>query len=97
MIEQDGKFMPNFKFRYLFEDVPYGMAVIKGIASLAGVQTPKLDMVSYWNTQPDYTKRIYRQRLGVFLDQYMSVLIKWCCVGIIFWSTKLAFSKAMLG
>ncbi len=45
MIEQDGKFMPNFKFRYLFEDVPYGMAVIKGIASLAGVQTPKLDMV----------------------------------------------------
>ena len=45
MIEQDGKFMPNFKFRYLFEDVPFGMAVIKGIASLAGVATPKLDMV----------------------------------------------------
>ena len=42
---EDGKFVPNFKFRYLWEDVPFGMAVIKGIATIAGVQTPNIDKV----------------------------------------------------
>ena len=46
MIEtDDGKFVPNFKFRYLFEDVPFGLAVIKGIADLAEVKTPNVDKV----------------------------------------------------
>ena len=43
---EDGKFVPNFKFRYLWEDIPFGMAVIKGIATIAGVQTPNIDKVS---------------------------------------------------
>ena len=46
MVEtSDGKFVPNFKFRYLLEDIPYGLAVIKGIAQVTGVQTPHIDKV----------------------------------------------------
>ncbi len=46
MVEtDDGKFVPNFKFRYLFEDIPFGLAVIKGIGDLAEVKTPHIDKV----------------------------------------------------
>ncbi len=44
MIETpDGKFLPNFKSRYLYEEVPEGLAVTKGIAELCGLQTPEID------------------------------------------------------
>ncbi len=42
---EGGKFMPNFKSRYLLEDIPFGLAVIKGIADLADMPTPRVDMV----------------------------------------------------
>lgn len=46
MVEtEDGKFMPDFKFRYLWEDIPFGLAVIRGIATVAGVATPNIDEV----------------------------------------------------
>ncbi len=41
----DGKFMPNFKYRYLSEDVPNGMVVTKGIAELLDVPTPNMDTI----------------------------------------------------
>ncbi|KAK3090689.1 hypothetical protein FSP39_013758 [Pinctada imbricata] len=44
----DGKFVPDFAYRYLSEDVPFGMAVQKGIAELAGVKTPVMDEVLTW-------------------------------------------------
>ncbi|KAK3091787.1 hypothetical protein FSP39_022617 [Pinctada imbricata] len=44
----DGKFVPDFAYRYLSEDVPFGMAVQKGIAELAGVKTPVIDEVLTW-------------------------------------------------
>ena len=43
---EDGKFVPDFKFRYLWEDIPFGMAVIRGIGTVAGVPTPNIDKVS---------------------------------------------------
>jgi hypothetical protein len=32
----------------LTEDIPYGLLVIKGIALLAGVETPYIDRQLYW-------------------------------------------------
>jgi NAD/NADP octopine/nopaline dehydrogenase-like protein len=43
-----GRFVPNFGYRYLTEDVPYGLVVTKAIALLAGVGTPLMDDVIEW-------------------------------------------------
>ncbi len=46
MIEtKTGKYVPNFKVRYLTEDVPYGLLFNKGVAKLVGVMTPNIDFV----------------------------------------------------
>jgi hypothetical protein len=42
------QFAPNFKYRYLSEDVPYGIAVSKAMAELAGIATPSLDAILRW-------------------------------------------------
>ena len=41
-------YIPDFKSRYLSEDVPYGLLVMRGIAELAGVETPVIDEVITW-------------------------------------------------
>nr|BAF94330.1 tauropine dehydrogenase [Cellana grata] len=46
---EPGKFMPDFTFRYLTEDVPFGVVVLKGISELAGVDTPITDKVLAWS------------------------------------------------
>ncbi len=46
--EIPGGFEPDFKSRYLTEDVPYGLLVTRGIAALAGVHTPVTDRVIAW-------------------------------------------------
>lgn len=43
-----GKFVPDFHHRYLTEDIPYGLSVIRGIADIAGVKTPSIDKVLLW-------------------------------------------------
>ncbi|XP_013410793.1 octopine dehydrogenase [Lingula anatina] len=43
-----GKFLPDYTHRYLAEDVPFGLAVVKGIADIAGVETPNIDKVIVW-------------------------------------------------
>jgi hypothetical protein len=43
-----GNFVPNFAYRYLSEDVPYGLVVSKAIAQLAGIGTPAIDTVLRW-------------------------------------------------
>ena len=43
-----GAFVPNFDYRYLTEDVPFGLAVVKAIAEIAGVETPATDAVITW-------------------------------------------------
>ena len=43
-----GVFVPNFAYRYLTEDVPYGLVVTRAIAELAGVPTPTIDAVIEW-------------------------------------------------
>jgi hypothetical protein len=45
MIEVEGGFAPDFKNRYFTEDFPEGFAMYKGIADLAGVETPVIDEI----------------------------------------------------
>ena len=45
---EDGKFVPDFTHRYMTEDVPYGLVVIRGIAEIVGVQTRNIDKVLKW-------------------------------------------------
>lgn len=42
------QFVPDFGARYLAEDVPFGLAVSRAIAGLAGVKTPAIDEVIAW-------------------------------------------------
>ena len=42
-----GQYIPDFNHRFLLEDIPC-LAVIRGIAEIAGVETPNLDMVLLW-------------------------------------------------
>jgi tauropine dehydrogenase len=44
----DGRFAPNFEYRYLSEDIPRGQCVLKGLALLAGVSTPTIDRLIRW-------------------------------------------------
>ncbi len=41
----EGGYRPDFKNRYLVEDVPYGLVVTRAVAGLAGVATPVIDQV----------------------------------------------------
>jgi hypothetical protein len=43
-----GQFVPDFRARYLAEDVPFGLAVSRAIAELAGVETPTMGEVIAW-------------------------------------------------
>ena len=45
---EDGKFVPDFTYRYMTEDIPYGLAVIRGIAEIVEVKTPNIDKVLTW-------------------------------------------------
>ncbi|MGH3867214.1 MAG: NAD/NADP octopine/nopaline dehydrogenase family protein [Pseudonocardiaceae bacterium] len=46
-----GKFIPDFGHRFLTEDVPCGLVVLRGIAEIAGVSTPHIDMVLSWSQE----------------------------------------------
>lgn len=48
MRSTDAGLVPDFKARYLAEDVPFGLAVTRGIAELVGVATPIMDRVITW-------------------------------------------------
>jgi hypothetical protein len=52
MIERDdGRYLPNFQHRFLAEDVPFGLVVIRGIAEIARIPTPCMDMVLTWSQE----------------------------------------------
>jgi hypothetical protein len=41
-------FVIDYQSRYLAEDVPFGLVVVRGLAQLAGVDTPAIDRVVTW-------------------------------------------------
>mmetsp|Transcript_39153 Transcript_39153/g.62531 ORF Transcript_39153/g.62531 Transcript_39153/m.62531 type:complete len:422 (-) Transcript_39153:266-1531(-) len=46
----DGKFVPNWKYRYLSEDIPYGLIVIRGLSLILGdkCDAPLMDTMIKW-------------------------------------------------
>ncbi|XP_067679593.1 opine dehydrogenase-like [Haliotis asinina] len=51
MIKVKGGYVPDFKHRYLSEDVPFGLVVVKGMAKIVGLKTPVIDEVIRWGQQ----------------------------------------------
>ncbi|XP_071086377.1 opine dehydrogenase-like [Haliotis cracherodii] len=51
MITTEEGFIPDFKSRYLKEDVPFGIVVFKGLAQIVGLYTPAIDTVLHWSQQ----------------------------------------------
>jgi len=47
----DGKWVPNFKHRYIVEDMPFGLIVARGIAEVVGTKTPHIDKLIEWTQQ----------------------------------------------
>jgi ketopantoate reductase len=43
-----GSFLPDFGYRYLSEDVPYGLVITRAFAEVAKVPTPTIDEVISW-------------------------------------------------
>lgn len=43
-----GQYVPDFGHRFLSEDVPFGLAVIRGISEIINLPTPNLDKVLLW-------------------------------------------------
>jgi hypothetical protein len=43
-----GRFVPNFGYRYLKEDVPFGLLATHALAEIADVETPAIDEVISW-------------------------------------------------
>jgi hypothetical protein len=43
-----GRFVPNFGYRYLSEDVPFGLVITRAFAEIADVRTPTIDEVISW-------------------------------------------------
>ncbi len=48
MLTVDGGHAPNFGSRFFGEDVPDGLAIVKGVADIVGVGTPRIDEVMGW-------------------------------------------------
>ena len=46
--DKDGKYLPNFEYRYTTEDVPYGLVVFRAIATMIDVPTPTIDEIISW-------------------------------------------------
>lgn len=44
---ESGRYVPDFNHRFLLEDIPC-LAVVRGIAEIAGVETPNIDTVLSW-------------------------------------------------
>eukprot|EP01008_Symbiontida_sp_HLA12_P000206 NODE_1203_length_642_cov_222.319846_g1194_i0.p1 GENE.NODE_1203_length_642_cov_222.319846_g1194_i0~~NODE_1203_length_642_cov_222.319846_g1194_i0.p1 ORF type:complete len:188 (+),score=36.79 NODE_1203_length_642_cov_222.319846_g1194_i0:78-566(+) len=49
MLEQGGGWVPDFKYRYLTEDIPLGQCILKGYADLCGIKVPTIDMLIEWS------------------------------------------------
>jgi predicted dinucleotide-binding enzyme len=49
MVEiREGKFVPNFGYRYLSEDIPFGLVITRALGEIANVETPMIDEVVSW-------------------------------------------------
>ena len=49
VVEIEGGVVLNLKGRFFTEDVPYGLCVLKGIATMVGANTPGIDKMIYFH------------------------------------------------
>lgn len=47
-VEKGNGFGPDFKYRYMTEDIPYGLCVLKGLADIVDVKLPMLEKIVIW-------------------------------------------------
>lgn len=48
MLETEDGFIPDYNSRYFTEDISFGLLIIKGVAVIAGTDTPVIDTVLAW-------------------------------------------------
>ncbi|BAQ14353.1 putative NAD(P)H-dependent glycerol-3-phosphate dehydrogenase [Clostridium botulinum] len=48
MKKVEGGYVPDFNSRYFTEDIPYGLCIIKGLASVCDYSTPGIDLILKW-------------------------------------------------
>lgn len=48
MIKSEKGYIPDISSRYFLEDFPHGLVLIKGIAAIAEVESPTIDMIISW-------------------------------------------------
>lgn len=58
-------YVPDFQYRYMREDVPFGLVVTKGFAQLAGVGTPAIDVVLRWAQRKLNSRYVRNGRLDM--------------------------------
>jgi hypothetical protein len=60
---EDGRYVPDFDHRFLTEDVPFGLVVVRSIAEIAGAPTPYIDSVLSWCQEKMGKEYLVRSRL----------------------------------
>lgn len=48
MVEIEGGYAPDWSSRFLSEDLPYGLMVLKGMAKILDLETPTIDLMIRW-------------------------------------------------
>ena len=48
MVEVEGGYAPDWSSRFLSEDLPYGLMVLKGMARILDLETPTVDLMIRW-------------------------------------------------
>lgn len=77
MIEVEGGFVPDFTSRYFTADFPYGLAILRQIADVAGVDTPHMAETLRW--YEDVTGNVSDFRLSDYGINTAEDLYKFYC------------------
>jgi len=49
--EVEGGFIPSVNSRLFWEDIPYGLCILKGVAEMMDMKTPSIDFMIEWHQQ----------------------------------------------
>ncbi len=64
MIAVKNGFIPDFHSRYFFEDVPYGLCILKGVGELLNMSTPTIDKLICWAQEKMGKEFVVNDRLS---------------------------------
>ena len=73
-IKDKNKFIPNFDYRYLTEDVPFGLLVIKAIGQMCeNLRTPIMDMILLWCQRVMNKRYVKIDKIGSYAERYVKI------------------------